>query len=278
MEALRRKGFTNSMIEGFFRPFFAGVFLETELETSSRLFEFVFRVFASGDTVLPAEGIGAIPQQIAAVLPKGAIMTGMRVESIRDGGVRLESGEELRSDAVVIATGGHEAARLLGDPGGSATRGVTCLYFAAQEPPVREPILVLNGERRGPVANLCVLSQVARSYAPQDQELISVTVLGIPQDERQLEAAVREQLTEWFGKKAKHWRHLRTYRIPQALPAQLPPLHHPLRQRVRLRQGLFVCGEYGGVASIQWAMFSGRRAAEAVLEEMAGVQPHNPES
>ena len=29
--------------------------------------------------------------------------------------------------------------------------------------------------------------------------------------------------------------HLRTYRIPQALPAQLPPLHHPLHQRVRLR-------------------------------------------
>ncbi len=277
MEALRRKGFTNSMIEGFFRPFFAGVFLETELETSSRLFEFVFRIFASGDTALPAEGIGAIPQQIAAVLPKGAIMTGMRVESIRDGGVRLESGEELRSDAVVIATGVHEAARLLGDPGESATRGVTCLYFAAQEPPVREAILVLNGERRGPVANLCVLSQVARSYAPPDEELISVTVLGIPQDERQLEAAVCQQLTEWLGKKVKNWRHLRTYRIPQALPAQLPPLHHPLRQRVCLRQGLFVCGEYGGVASIQWAMFSGRRAAEAVLEEVAGVQPHNPE-
>jgi hypothetical protein len=218
--------------------------------------------------------MGAIPHQIAAVLPPNAIMTGSRVESIRDGGVRLESGDELRSDAVVIATGGHEAARLLGDPGVSTKRAVTCLYFAAQEPPVREPILVLNGERRGPVANFCVLSQVARSYAPHDQELISVTVLGIPQDERQLEVAVREQLTEWFGKKAKHWTHLRTCRIPQALPAQLPPLHHPLRQRVRLRQGLFVCGEYRGVASIQWAMFSGRRAAEAVLEEVAGVQPN----
>lgn len=241
------------------------------------MFEFVFRIFASGDTALPEEGIGAIPHQIAAVLPPNAIMTGTRVESIRDGGVRLESGGTIRADTLVIATGVHEAARLLGDPGGSATRGVTCLYFAAQEPPVREPILVLNGERRGPVANFCVLSQVARSYAPQDQELISVTVLGTHQDEWQLEAAVREHLSEWFGKKAKHWRHLRTYRIPQALPAQLPPLRHPLRQRVRLRQGLFVCGEYGGVASIQWAMFSGRRAAEAVLEEVAGVQPNNPE-
>jgi hypothetical protein len=179
-------------------------------------------------------------------------MTGIRVASIRDDGVRLESGEELRSDAVVMAT-------------------------ASQEPPVREPILVLNGERRGPVANFCVLSRVARSYAPHDQELISVTVLEIPRDERQLEAAVREQLTKWFGKKTKHWTHLRTCRIPQGLPAQLPPLHHPLRQLVHLRQGLFVCGEYGGVAFIQWAMFSGHRAAEAVLEEAAGVQPHNAE-
>ena len=69
-------GFTDSMIEGFFRPFFSGVFLETQLETSSRLFEFVFRVFASGDTALPAEGIGGIPHQIAAaassLTPAGA--------------------------------------------------------------------------------------------------------------------------------------------------------------------------------------------------------------
>jgi hypothetical protein len=92
---------------------------------------------------------------------------------------------------------------------------------------VREPILVLNGEHRGPVTNLCVMSQVTRSYVPRDQELISVTVLGIPQDKLQIEAAVREHLTEWFGKKAKHWRHLKTYRIPHALPVQLPPLHHP---------------------------------------------------
>jgi hypothetical protein len=119
------------------------------------------------------------------------------------------------------------------------------------------------------------LSQVARSYAPHDQELISVTVLGIPQDKRQLEAAVRAQLTRWFGKQAKDWTHLRTHSIPQALPAQLPPLHHPLRQRVRLGQGLFVCGEYGGLSSVQWAIFSGRRAAEAVLDEVSGMQPNN---
>jgi phytoene dehydrogenase-like protein len=126
-------------------------------------------------------------------------------------------------------------------------------------------VLVLNGEGRGPVNDLCVPSDVAPSYAPPGAALVSATVLGIPAltDDR-LDAAVREQLRGWFGAQVEGWRLLRALRLPFALPAQPPAAVSPVERPVRLPGGLFVCGDHRGTASIQGAMVSGRRAAAAV--------------
>jgi hypothetical protein len=92
-------------------------------------------------------------------------------------------------------------------------------------------------------------------------------MIGTPdQDDQQLESTVCAQLTEWFGPSVKDWRHLRTYRIPHALPMQTPPVSDPTSRPHQIRPGLFVSGEYQNVASIQWAMVSGRQAAEAVID------------
>jgi hypothetical protein len=108
---------------------------------------------------------------------------------------------------------------------------------------------------------------VAPNYAPKGKSLVSVTIIGNPDlDDYQLETSVRAQLTEWFGPSAKGWRYLRTYRIPHALPMQVPPVSDPASRPAQIRPGLFVCGEYQNVASIQWAMVSGRKAAEAVMD------------
>ena len=265
-ERLRDEGFSTKFIERFFRPFLGGVFLDRDLETSSRLFAFVFRMFASGDAVLPSQGMGAIAQQLAERLPPGTVCTNSAVERLEEHGVRLTDGRQLSGRAIVVATESPTASRLLGELQPPAARSVTCLYFAAERPPVDEPILVLNGEGRGLVNNLCVPSQVSPAYAPPGAALISATVLGIPAiDERQLESSVRQQLQEWFGNQVQTWRHLRTYRIPLALPAQSPPALSPVEKSPRKRDGLSVCGDYLDTASIQGAMVSGRRAADDVL-------------
>jgi hypothetical protein len=183
--------------------------------------------------------------------------------------VMLESGEELRAGAVVLAVDGTGAAQLLGDVMPSAGQGVTCLYFVARRSPVEQPVLVLNGEGRGPVNNLCVPTVVAPSYGPSDESLVSVTVLGIPRDEELLQTEVRKQLRDWFGLAADDWRHLRTYRIPYALPNQVPPALAVPERSVRRQSGLYVCGDHLDNASIQGAMVSGRRAAAAVWEDIS---------
>lgn len=239
-----------AFIESFFRPFFGGIFLERDLQTSSHMAEFVFRMMATGDTALPAEGMGAISRQLAAGV---AVKLNTRAVAIQGRSVQLESGERLDARAIVVATEGPEAARLTGLPV-RGSRGVSSIYFAADHPPIDEPLLVLNGES-GPVNNLCVLSNVATTYAPPGAALISAAVLGTNPDT----VAVREQLASWFGPQVHRWPHLRTYRIAHAQP-EPPPRHFPA--------GWHVCGDHTESSSIQGALLSGRRIAESVIQSL----------
>jgi phytoene dehydrogenase-like protein len=270
LAALKTQGFSEIMIETFFRPFFSTVFFDRELASSIRMFEFVFRMLAAGDTALPAGGMGAIPAQLASALPEGSIRTNAPVARVEEGKAVLASGEEVPARAVVLAADGGETTRLLGEAKPFATVDCTCLYFAAARPPVAEPILVLDGENAGPVSNLAVVSNVAPRYAPPGSALIQATVVGNPDmTDHDLEAQSRAQLTRWFSPEVVDWRLLRIYRIIKALPDQTPPTPDPLSQPVRVSPRLFVCGEYQSLSSIHWAMVSGRMAAEAIIRELA---------
>jgi phytoene dehydrogenase-like protein len=264
-EALRREGFSRGLTESFFRPFLGGIFLDPGLETSSRLFALVFKMFAEGEAALPAAGMGAIPRQLAESLPEAALRYGITVESAGPGEVFLAGGERVAAETVVVAADGPEAARLTGAVKAPGARGVTTLQYAADRSPLGEPVLVLDGEGRGPVNDLCVPSDVAPSYAPPGAALVSATVLGVPpQDDAALDEAARGQLRGWFGAQVDDWRLLRALRVPFALPAQPPAVLTPAERPVRLREGLFVCGDHRDTASLQGAMVSGRRAAAAV--------------
>ena len=269
IDFLRTEGFSEKIIQKFFMPFFRGISLDPEIRVSSRVFQYILRIFTAGDAALPAAGMGAIPAQLAENLPDGSIRTGTRAGSIHHKKVILTSGETIKGQTVVVATEGPETAKLLGKPLTMDSRGEWCLYYAAEVPPVEEPYLILNGDRAGWINSLTIPSQVAPSYAPPGQSLISVVVVGhLSADDESVEAAVRGQLNAWFGAKVKDWRHLKTYRIAHALPAQPPPMPNPTVAVSSHMPGIFTCGEYGSVPGIQWAMSSGRLAAEAVIRDL----------
>jgi phytoene dehydrogenase-like protein len=268
IEFLRSEGFSETIIQRFFKPFFAGVCLDPEIKASSRVFRYVFRIFAEGMVALPSKGMAAIVDQLANDLPSDRIRTGIRVKSIHPGGVELKTGEHIDGSAVVLATDGPETARLLGVPASIGSRGEWCLYFAAEKSPTDGRYLVLNGNGTGWVNSLTVPSSVAPSYSPAGQHLISVVVVGHRSaDNATVEAMVRQELTEWFGRVVSGWRHLKTYRIVHALPEQKPPMPDPTMQFASVKPGIYVCGEYGSVPGIQWAMLSGRQTAEEVLKD-----------
>jgi phytoene dehydrogenase-like protein len=271
LDLLRWNGrFSPAMIDRLFRPFLGGAVLEKNLSTSSRFFRFVFRMFAAGPGAVPALGMQAIPDQLAAGWPAGSVRLGAKVLQIGNREVVIEGGEALRARAVVVATEGPAAARLLGaevpDPG---SNGTVTLYYSADVPPVAEPILMLDGDGRGPVNHVAVMSNVSPAYAPPGRALVAASVVGIPPDATaELDRRARVQLAGWFGPVVHTWKLLREYRIPHALPDQTAGKLDPWQRPVRLRPGLYVCGDHRDNGSIDGAMTSGFRAAQAVMEDL----------
>ncbi|MCX6613693.1 MAG: NAD(P)/FAD-dependent oxidoreductase [Acidobacteria bacterium] len=267
-QALKDYGFSQNMIDRFFRPFFGGIMLDSDLHVSSRMLEYVFRMMAAGDTTLPAQGMGAIPAQLAAQLPAGAIRYGTRVEAVSDRSVRMEGSEELRAAAVVVAADGPSAAKLLPELSPIESRMAMTLYFSIRgAAPITDPIIMLNGDMEWPIQNACIPSLVCPGYAPPGHHLASVVVLGDPgQPDASIESAVRKQLTRWLKQDVSAWRLLRIYRIRNANPAHRPET--VAEKPTRLNNGVYVCGDHRFMPSIQAALVNGRHAAEAVAEHV----------
>lgn len=279
---LRDEGLSRETVDRFFRAFFGGVFFDRELETSSRMFDFVFRMFAGGDTVLPALGMQRIPEQLAAGLPAGSVRLGASVALLvrREGrvvGVVLESGETIDASSVVLATEGDTAERLAG-LGGTAKASfpgwvstATLSFDTAGPTPTDEPILYLDGDGRGPVNHLAFPSTVSSAYAPSGTGLAAANVVGehAERADADLERAARAQVREWFGEGVDRWTLIRIDRIRRALPdfrvrdgrgAIDPP-----DRTAEWEPGLWVCGDHRTNASIDGAMASGRRCGELVV-------------
>jgi protoporphyrinogen oxidase len=262
IDHLHQAGFGDVMIERFFRPLFGGIQLDPELRSSSRMFEVVLACLARGSSAVPAEGMQAIPDQLAGDLPPERVRTGTAVRRLCPGRVETDRGA-VEADRIVVAADEPTAAALLGRrarPG----RPASCVWFGADAPPVAGRRIVLDGSGEGPALNVAVMSNVAPSYAPAGRALVAAACPGTAV--AGLEAPVRAQLRRRWGPQVESWQHLRTDVIPFAQPDSAPPLHP--RRRVALGDGLFVCGDHRDTPSIQGALFSGARCAAAVLESL----------
>ncbi len=263
-DALRDDRFGSTMVNRFFRPLVGGIQLDPDLTASRRMFDTIFRTLSEGDAAVPAAGMGAIPRQMAARLGPRTIHLNRSASRVEPGRVTLEGGEVISADRIVVATEGPAASQLLGlRPVGS--RPATCVWFAADRPPTDSRLIVLDGNGTGPALNVAVMSNVAPEYAPEGSALVAAACPGVA--DAGIEPAVRRQLRGWWGTPVDVWRHLRTHVIAHGQPDQRPPFSP--KQRVSLGDGLFVCGDHRDTASIQGAMYSGRRCGTAVVSSLS---------
>lgn len=262
--SLRGAGISAQFIDRVLRPFFAGVFLEPDLATSSRMLHLVWRSMIRGSAVLPASGIGAVPAQLAAALPPKCLRLETPVAAVTDEGVALADGGEVPAAAVVVATGPREAAGLVEAIPVPATRTVTTYYHVAGRTPLGEPAIIVDETMR--ILNTAVLSDVCPEYSPDHRALISTSVLG--SSEERGDEPVAEVLAEIYGADTAGWQLLATYHVPDALPAMEPPW--PLTRTTRLGGARYVCGDHRATGSVQGAMASGARAAREVAADLRG--------
>ncbi len=258
---LKNYGYSDTMIERFFVPFFRGVFLERDLATDSGFFKFLYKQFAKGDVVIPRNGMQAIPEQIAGHLSPHQIRLNTAVEKIVGKTVYLQNGESIKAEKIVVATDARTAAKLLGEESSAKFNGTVCLYFESDVPLKLngEPYLLINSNTDELIDHLLICSDVAPSYAPAGKTLISVNIVGgkeILEDE--LEERAQAELVKWFGRE-NAWRHLKTYRIPEALPRFYPD--SAVESNLKINDDTYRCGDYAAYPSLNAAMKTGREVA-----------------
>ena len=217
LDYLQSKGFSQSFIDQFFTPLFGGIFLETELRTDSRMFDFVFKNMSRGDMVLPKDGISACPQQIFDRLTKTSLKLNSNISVIDEG--KLSNGDEVFEYDVVVKAFAPKNSNL--------TRGVWTIHFAAPKSPLKDKYIMLNSTlktERCLISHLAVPSDIQPNYAPSNQSLITVTVVDEDAKKQGLSTieavknSVMEELLDWFPNEIQNWRVLDVQYIESALP------------------------------------------------------------
>jgi phytoene dehydrogenase-like protein len=268
IEAWREAGLTRQTVDRVLTPFFAGVLLDTEFRTSRRFLDLMMRMFVRGRSTVPARGMQAMPEQLAGLLPEGALQLESPVREVGPASVLSETGET-GARAVVVATdawAAHELVPSLGPP--PPARGVTTVYHAAPARPGQRGRLVVDADG-GPVVNTVVLSAAASTYAPPGRALVSTSVLHTTTSETLPDSELLPMLSALHEQDTSGWERLREYSIPHALPFMGAP--HRFRRPVRHAAGggtVYVAGDHRDTSSIQGALVSGRRTAEAVLADL----------
>lgn len=267
LEYLREQEFSEQFIDDFFRPFYGGIFLDRTLATSARVLRFTFGMLATGQTAVPARGMGEIPRQLASHLPEDALELNSPVEELlkengRVPGVRV-GGDEYEADAVVVATDAPTAGSLAGEVVPRDSVGQTCIYYATAGLN-REKKILLSANDGGFLNNVVQISNISRSYAPERQELVCAVALGgldLPDEELYRKGV--EEISEWYPH--ADLRPLSIYRIPFAQFAQPPGTHEQLPANRTTTLGLVLAGEYTEDSSINGSILSGEKAALEVL-------------
>ena len=255
-------GFSEEMIQTFFKPFFSGIFLEPNLETSSRMFECVYKMFGEGLAVVPKAGIQAISNQLKDNLKNTKILLNSEVESVKNKGIILKDGSEIESDFTIIAT---EASQLVANLNNQETHWKTCdtLYFETTDRIISRPLIGLISEENSLINNLFYHTSIQTTTKGKG-ELLSVTIVkNHSLSEKQLIEKITEELEDFCG--ITNATFIKRYQIEKALP-KLDNLQYEISSsETKLTSSIFLAGDQLLNGSLNAAMIAGERAAMGVI-------------
>ncbi len=264
---LRSYGFSERIIDQFFRPFFGGIFLENELSTPAGMFRFVFKMFGTGNAALPRRGIGAIVEQLHARLKRTTFIGDTRIAYLKDNQLVDESGKIHSFNKLILTS---DPASLMDNLSGQDIKWHdTCVfYYASSKSLLPEPTIGLVSDPDSLINNFCELTQVWPDYAPEGEHLLSVTLKRIAPESTELYRAIGEEIAQWCGQPDQSLRFLTRYDIPRALPVNPSQQYTMQAAATMLTDDIYLAGDYLLNASLDAAMRSGRLATEAMLQSL----------
>jgi len=247
---------TGTCYERVLRPFLQGVFLTDPDNVDAAYGHSIIRSFVSGRPGVPRKGVGELSKALAQRVSN--IVYNTRVDGLDQTSVHTNNGS-YTADKILIATDATTATQLLGLTEVPRMAGCITWYHAVSQNPSGSGRLVVDGQKRGPIINTVVMSDISASYAPSGQHLLSTTT-----DLNVTESDVRRHLAILWGVNTHEWQFIAKYEIPAALP--IHSVGRALSQSIKISDHHFVAGDHRSVPSQQGALFSGRLAAQLILD------------
>ncbi len=265
LEYLQYFGFSEAMINDFFKPFFSGIFLEPNLETSSRMFEFVYKMFGDGYAAVPKKGIQEIPNQLKSNLKYTTFKFNTPVKEVKDNHIILNDDKKIESHITIIAT---DASSLIGNLKNQETAWKSCdtLYFETHKRIIKKPLIGLIADKNALINNIFYHTSLSEENK-NDKELLSVTVVKDHNlSDLNLILKVTEDLKIYCGIDVKKF--IKHYKIKKALP-KLTNLQYEISStETKLKSTIFLAGDQLLNGSLNAAMISGERAALGVIQTL----------
>ncbi|PHI21343.1 amine oxidase [Lewinellaceae bacterium SD302] len=266
IDYLREIGFTEQIIERFFRPFFGGIFLEQELATPAAMFRYIFKMFGSGSAALPAGGIEAIPRQLAAQLQQSEFRFNQRVRNVNGNQVTLDDGSQLSADGIILACAPD---RLVEGLSGQTEgwKSTTNLYYYSSRRLRENRLINLVFDPTSTINTFTVLDEVSPNYRGEKQggSLISITLKKSLGSDEGI-AQVEQDFLRHSRLPSDALTFLRRYNIERALPKISQVAFKQDPSHSRLTESIFLAGDQQLNGSLDAAMRSGRLAALGLLE------------
>lgn len=266
LEYLKKNGFSDQIIDDFFKPFFGGIYLEDELSTSSRMFEFVYKMFGEGKAAIPKNGIVAIPNQLRDKLKNTQFIYNTMVESVKTNEIKLQNSSTIKSDFTIITSGANS---LISNLSTNSIKWKSCqtLYFLTSERVITKNLIGLSSIPKSLINNIYYSKKIDHT----ENYLLSVTIIKKHQlSDSVLIEVVKKELIEIFG--IYKTKFLKLYNIKKALP-DLNKLQYEMQpSETQLLPGIYLAGDEQLNGSLNAAMIAGERAALAVIESITNYK------
>lgn len=260
---LKDKGFSNRIIKDFFKPFFNGIFLETQLQTSSTMFQFVYKMFGEGLASIPKNGMQDIPNQLQSKLKNTQFVFNTKVQSVKDKHLVLEDQSKIDSDITIIAT---EASNVLGIKQTMTWKSCDTLYFEVEKDTIKKPIIGLVTNSNALINNIFYTTSIATSSS-NNSNVLSVTIVKAHNlDETKLIQTVQDELKTYCNIVTK--RFIKRYRINKALPDLKQVSHISNSSEFKYSDTIYLAGDTQLNGSINAAMSSGETVAKHIIETL----------
>lgn len=261
---LKGYGFSDKVIDNFFKPFYSGIFLENELNTSAKMLQFVYALFAKGNAAIPRKGIEEAPRQIAKKLKRTRFHFNTKIDHIKDGKLIIEGVEEIESDITLIAC---DPSRLISQLANDSIlwNSLDTFYYEVDKDVFGKAIIGLDPDNQ--LVNHLFYPQSIATASKGRGHLLSLNMVN---QKLQSQNDVQDRLERYLKNKLglRKYQLIKHYQIKQALP-QFGSMQYDISaEESQLTENVFLLGDQQVNPSQNAAILSAEAAVSAIVDQV----------